>query len=310
MMATKAGALTEFNPNATILSVDRMNACDIMLRKAMLKGLSKIAICEHVLCGTVKVPLGSDFGTVHTINPGEGGGQGDALMPLLYSLGQHGALHKLHSEELREEETLLAFLDDTHVVIPCPDKTKTVYAALQEAMFSTTNIRINPEKSKIWNAAGVKPSGCGVLQCIAETYDPTAVVWRGCELPTHQQGLNVLGTLLGHPDFVRTCLEMKNIVHQCFLDRIPLLEDVQAFWLLLVHCAAARASYMMRVVEPGATRDFSEERRSVVAVSVPDHADLTNAGHPTHSHFAHGTRRVGFAERNTSSTSCVLVQLG
>ena len=108
MMATKAGALTEFFPNATMLSEDGVNACDIMLRKAMLKGLSKIAICEHVLCGTVKVPLGGDFGTVHTINPGEGGGQGDALMPLLYSLGQHGALHKLHSEELREEETLLA----------------------------------------------------------------------------------------------------------------------------------------------------------------------------------------------------------
>ena len=179
-------------------------------------------------------------------------------MPLLYSLGQHGALQKLQSEELRDEETLLAFLDDTHVVIPCPDRTTTVYAALQEAMFSTTGIRINPGKTKIWNAAGVKPSGCGVLQRIAETYDSTAVVWRGSELPTHRQGLNVLGTPLGHPDFVRTSLEMKNIGHQCFLDRIPLLEDVQASWLLLVHCASARANYMTRVVEPGATLDFSE----------------------------------------------------
>ena len=199
-----------------------------------------------------------DSGTVHTIDQGESGEQEDALMPLLYSVGQHGALHKLHSEELRDEETLLAFLDDTYVVIPCPDRTTTVYAALQEAMFSTTGIRINPGKTKIWNAAGVKPSGCGVLQRIAETYDPTAVVWRGSELPTHRQGLNVLGTPLGHPDFVRTSLEMKNISHQCFLDRIPLLEDVQASWLLLVHCAAARANYMTRVVEPGATRDFSE----------------------------------------------------
>ena len=67
---------------------------------------------------------------------------------------------------------------------------------------------------------------------------------------------------------------------------------------------------MTRVVEPGATWDFSE--RNVVAVSVPDHADLNNPSprHPTHSQFAHGTRRVGFAEHNTSSTSCVLVQLG
>ena len=121
-------------------------------------------------------------------------------MPLLYSLGQHGALHKLHSEELRDEETLWAFLDDTHVVIPCPDRTTTVYAALQEAMFSTTGIRINPGKTKIWNAAGVKPSGCGVLQRIAETYDPTAVVWRGSELPTPTR-LESVGDTSGPPRF-------------------------------------------------------------------------------------------------------------
>ena len=103
-------------------------------------------------------------------------------MPLLHSSAKRGALQKLHSDELREEETLLVFLDDTYVVVPCPDRTKTVYATLQEAMFSSTGIRINPGKTKIWNAAGVKPSGCGVLQRIAETYDPSAVVWRGSEL--------------------------------------------------------------------------------------------------------------------------------
>ena len=80
---------------------------------------------------------------------------------------------------------MLAFFDDTHVVVPCPDRTTTVNAALQEAMFSTTGIRINPGKTKVWNAAGVKPSGCGVLQHIAETYDPTEVVWiRVAHAPT------------------------------------------------------------------------------------------------------------------------------
>ena len=61
-------------------------------------------------------------------------------------------------------------------------------------------------------------------------YDPTAVVWRGSDLPTHRQGLNVPNTPVGHPDFARTSLE--NIGHQCFLDRIPLLEDGQPSWLL------------------------------------------------------------------------------
>ena len=69
-------------------------------------------------------------------------------MPLLYSLGQHGALQKLHSEVLLEEETLLAFLDVTHLVIPCPDRITTIYAALHKTLFNTTNIRINPRKTK------------------------------------------------------------------------------------------------------------------------------------------------------------------
>ena len=203
-MATKARcecishvlqALTELNPNAQILSVDGMSAYDMMSRKAMLQGLS------NVEGGRVALPFVSmfygapsqylwedDSGTAHTIDQGEGGEQGNALMPLLYSLGQHGALQKLHSEELREEETLLAFLDDTHVVVPCPDRTTTVYAALQEAMFSTTGIRINPGKTKVWNAAGVKPSGCGVLQRIAETYDPTAVCGEDPSCPRTDKG--------------------------------------------------------------------------------------------------------------------------
>ena len=112
-------------------------------------------------------------------------------------------------------------------------------------MFSTTGIRINSGKTKIWNA----PSGCGVLQRIAETHDPKAVVWRGSDLPMHRQGLKGLGTPLGHPDFARTSLEIKNIGHQCFLDRFPILEDGQSSWLLL-----ARTNHMTRVVEPGATR--------------------------------------------------------
>ena len=41
-----------------------------------------------------------DSGTVHTIDLGEGGEQRSALMPLLFSLGQHGVLQKLHSEEV------------------------------------------------------------------------------------------------------------------------------------------------------------------------------------------------------------------
>ena len=43
--------------------------------------------------------------------------QGDPLMPMLFSLGQHMALVVVQSK-LLEDEKLLAFLDDVHVCRP------------------------------------------------------------------------------------------------------------------------------------------------------------------------------------------------
>ena len=56
-----------------------------------------------------------EFGVVHDIQQGEGGEQGDALMPMLFSLGQHRALVAI-AEQLQENEKLFAFLDDIYVV--------------------------------------------------------------------------------------------------------------------------------------------------------------------------------------------------
>ena len=119
-----------------------------------------------------------------------------------------------------------------------------------------TGIHLNPGKTKIWNAAGVKPAGCDVLPADRGNVRPNShgvARFRFADVPA---GMKILGTPLGHPDFVRASLESKSASHQRFLDRIPLLQDVQASWLL-VHCAAARANYMTRVVEPGATQEFS-----------------------------------------------------
>ena len=47
-------------------------------------------------------------------------------------------------------------------------------------------------------------------------------------MPTHQQGVKILGTPLGHHDFVQTELELVATDHQVLLDRIPGVPDVQA----------------------------------------------------------------------------------
>ena len=54
-------------------------------------------------------------GITHTIPHGEGGEQGDPLMPLLFSLEQHAALQAIDSD-LNDNEFLVAFLDDVHIV--------------------------------------------------------------------------------------------------------------------------------------------------------------------------------------------------
>ena len=70
-----------------------------------------------------------DSGDVHAIQQGEGGKQGDALMPLLHSLGEHHALDEV-VRGLVPTEKLFAFLDDV-CLVTTPDKIATVYNLLQ-----------------------------------------------------------------------------------------------------------------------------------------------------------------------------------
>ena len=59
----------------------------------------------------------------------------------------------------------------------------------------------------------------------AEALDPDTRdrVWRGSEVPTTKQGIKVLGTPLGHEDFVREHLERTREKHRILLRRIPIV---------------------------------------------------------------------------------------
>ena len=68
----------------------------------------------------------------------------------------------------------------------------------------------------------------------------------------------ILGTPLGHEDFVRAQLEHIVDEHNVLLERIPSLPDVQSAWALLLHCANARANYALRVIRPELARHFAQ----------------------------------------------------
>ena len=69
-------------------------------------------------------------GVRHQIHQAEGSEQGDALMPLLLSLGTHDSLSAA-DERLEQEDKLFAFLGDVHVASP-PHRTRGAYNILEE----------------------------------------------------------------------------------------------------------------------------------------------------------------------------------
>ena len=138
-----------------------------------------------------------------------------------------------------------------------PNRAGAVYASLEENLYGHAHIRIHMGKTHMWNQLGVEPPVCAALQRAAEVVNPRARVWRGSGLPTHEQGIRVLGAPVGHPDFVRSHLQKTAGEHQTLLEMIPLLPDVQSAWMLLLHCVSARANYHLRVIRPELALQFA-----------------------------------------------------
>ena len=139
------------------------------------------------------------------------------MMPLLFALGQHAALRAVQCNK-----SLFAFHDDVHVATT-PDRVGEVYTALATQLYTHSRIRLHGGKTQVWNAAGLRPTACDFFERIAQ-----AEVWRGSDLPTREQGIRVLGTLLGHEDIVIAQLDALLDQHQVLLSRIPLIADVQS----------------------------------------------------------------------------------
>ena len=60
------------------------------------------------------------------------------------------------------------------------------------------------------------------------------------------------------------------------LERIPAVPDMQAAWLLLSHCASARANFVLRTVRPELAREFCVSHDAAMW-EVP-HDDSRSAG--------------------------------
>ena len=258
-------AATELDPRCTILSIDGVGAFDHVSREAMLHGLRNNPALSQAL-PFVRQFYGSsstylwydDRGVAHEVRQAEGGEQGDPLMPGLFALAQHPALLAAQ-QSLQEGEAIFAFLDDIYV-ISAPERTRPLFNVLRTALWDHARISLSLGKTRVWNAAGEEPPD------IAELGDGTAPVWTGSwSLPPREQGLLVLGSPLGRPEFVQAALEAKRLEQALLLQRIPHVPDLQSAWLLLAMCACPCTNYLLRVLAPAETADFSAAHDAAVS---------------------------------------------
>ena len=173
--------------------MDGIGAFDLIARAAMLDGLLNVDGDDSVLPFVLQFYSEpsqylweDDTGDTHLIQQGEGGEQGDPLMPLLFSLGQRSALHSLQSFLLPGEQ-LFAYLDDIYVVCS-PERVGAIFTRLESDLESHGRIQVHQGKTKVWNRAGAEPETCSSMQEAAERVDPDAKVWTGDD-PLSQQGL-------------------------------------------------------------------------------------------------------------------------
>ena len=151
---------------------------------------------------------------------------------------------------------LFAYLDDIWLVSK-PERVGDLHSIAERELWGRARIRIHSSKTHIWNRFGRKPADCDELLRRAEMLDEEARVWTGSEIPSTQQGIKVLGCPLGHEDFVRAQWEATTAKHSALLQARPNVLDVQSAWLLLLHCASARANYQVRVLRPDAVDQFA-----------------------------------------------------
>ena len=190
-----------------------------------------------------------ETGEVHHIQQGEGGEQKDPLMPLLFCLAQHPALVAAN-ERLEAGEHL--------TLTTCTPRVRILISSAKP----TVPWERNSRDTRTFPSTMGRPK-CGTAVVLSpQTVQHSRglhVRWMNATLPHEQQGIRVLGTPAGHPDFTRHFLGKKSDAHSRLFERIPSVGDLQAAWLLLLYCADAKPNFLLRTVSPAFTAAYAAQ---------------------------------------------------
>ena len=174
-------------------SLDGIGASDFISRESMMTGLRDVAGGGEVFPfvrmfydAPSEYLWEDDAGDVHKIPQGEGGEQGDPMMPLLHAsivlwrpfTGRWGF----------NTSCLGRHWSRCHNV-------GAAYAIVQEKLWVHSCIPVHVGKTKVWNRAGIRPLACDVLERIARVQHPHSVVIGHSHCRPRDQGsLYSLGT--------------------------------------------------------------------------------------------------------------------
>ena len=252
-MAHAIRALTDSDPDLVVISLDGIGAFDHVRRAAFLQALrddpqlaSLLPLVKSLYTTPSTYLWTDDRAEVHEVRQGEGGEQGDPLMPALYSLGQHSALQHAASR-LWPGEHLFAYLDDLYVICR-RERAATAFRTVAEAVAEMAGVQSHLGKLRAWcSGGGPAPADLAALG---------PQVWTA-DLPPEQNGLKVLGVPIGTKEFVQACGAERLAEERTLLDILPELPDTQCSWVLLAMSAVPRANHLLRATPPTQVQEYA-----------------------------------------------------
>ena len=246
-------AVTEMEEDKVVIAIDGVGAFDHIRRARIFEklmsteGLSTLVPFVRLFYGEAAEYLWeNDSGEVQTVTQGEGGEQGDPLMPALFSLGLHDSLAEARGA-MHEDDWLGAYLDDVYLVTT-RDRAREAFDTVTSAMKRLAGVDANLGKCRAWSAAGGDaPHGMAELG---------PEVWR-CTRPANENGLVILGSPLGSDEYVAEFARRRRAEEQIFWTRLLDVPDLQCAWVLLLCCAAPRANHLLRLLPPETSQEYA-----------------------------------------------------
>ena len=290
-LSTRAGAeaLTRavrarlaLDDQATIVSIDGVGAYDHVSRAAILAALHQNPHLTGLL-PYVRQFYSSPSSYVwydrhceaHHVAQGEGGEQGDPLMPCLFAAALHPALTAIQ-QAMAPGDGCLAFLDDVYLLTR-PERAVPTFRLARDAILRHAGINLHQGKTRVWNKAGSAPANIHTLQPVEQN----ARIWVGDQtLPPAEQGLQVLGAPIGSLAYIEAALARTTAKHAVLFERITAVPDLQCAYLLLTYCANTRATYLLRALPPILTQAFATAHDAAAAATLAHLLGYGGAGLP------------------------------